>query len=360
MRGTIAADVRVDEFDYALPQEFIAQEPLVPRDASRLMLVDRQTGAISHHRFHELPELLAPGDLLVLNDTRVIAARLIGHKQTGGRVELLLVERVGGPDAEPEWECLLQASRAPAEGARLRFGGSLVGEVVGRSGTRWTVRLTDADGDPMRAVDRWGQLPLPPYIRRAEGDPRGPGDRLRYQTVYARHPGAVAAPTAGLHFTERLLEALAQRGIGLAFVTLHVGLGTFAPVRVEQVDEHVMPGEWFSVTPETAAAAEAAQRRGGRVVAVGSTVVRTLEHMATESGTIRCGTGRCALFIRPGHRFRVVDALITNFHLPRSTPLILVSAFGGTATILSAYREAIRAGYRFYSYGDAMMVGSAP
>jgi S-adenosylmethionine:tRNA ribosyltransferase-isomerase len=351
--------VKLSDFDYELPPGRIAQRPLSRRDDSRLLVMDRASGASAHRRFEDLPELLDPGDLLVLNDTRVLAARLHGAKPSGGRVEALLLERVGGADSAPEWRCLLRASRTPGPGGRVEFGRELSAEVLARGQEHWTLRFESPDGNPAAAIERVGRLPLPPYIEReAGGDSLDEEDRERYQTVYAKRPGAVAAPTAGLHFSPRLLRRLADRGVQTTLVTLHVGPGTFQPVRVEVVEEHRMHDESYAL-PESAADAIARTRReGGRVVAVGTTVVRTLEHRARADGTVEPGAGRCGLFIYPGFEFRVVDALITNFHLPRSTLLMLVSAFAGREAVLDAYAEAIREGYRFYSYGDAMMVRS--
>jgi len=345
--------LNVADFDYELPADRIAQEPAAERDASRLLTLDRASGETGHRRFLDLPDLARPGDLLVLNDTRVLRARLAGRKRTGGRVELLLLEPAGeDPDT---WRCLVRASKPVRDGARIDLTGGAVAEVLGRDEDAWRVRL-QAEGGTADVLERAGRTPLPPYIRRGEDDPRERLDRERYQTVFARSPGAVAAPTAGLHFTPRVLEALAGRDVRTAFLTLHTGEGTFLPVRSERVEEHRMHAERFEIPERTAEAVGAARSRGGRVIAVGTTVVRTLEANASDDGSVRAGSGRCDLFIRPGHRFRVTDALLTNFHLPRSTLLMLVCAFAGTARVLEAYREAVRAGYRFYSYGDAMWI----
>jgi S-adenosylmethionine:tRNA ribosyltransferase-isomerase len=274
-------------------------------------------------------------------------------------VEVLLVEAVGGTPASPLWRCLLSASKKPRPGVRLALVGDLEAEVVAREAETWIVRLAHPSGDPLAAVVASGAMPLPPYIRRPGDDPRSAQDRERYQTVYARELGAVAAPTAGLHFTPELLAALDARGVETARVTLHVGLGTFLPVRVERVEDHRMHEEAYAVSGETAEAVARARARGGRVVAVGTTVVRTLETAAAADGVVREGHGRSALFITPGFRFRAVDAMVTNFHLPRSTLLMLVCAFAGRDRVLEAYATAVREGYRFYSYGDAMFVRSA-
>ena len=352
--------MKVSDFDYDLPEGRIAQEPLPRRDASRLLALDRETGALAHLGFSDLPRLLRAGDLLVLNDTRVVPARLRGRKETGGAVEALLLEREGGDREAPVHRCLLDASRPPRPGGRIDFGRGLRAEVLSRSGEGWSVRLTSDDGDPEAAALRAGAVPLPPYIRRRPDDPRSALDAERYQTVYAAEPGAVAAPTAGLHFTEELLDRIRGLGVETARLTLRVGPGTFLPVRAERIEDHRMHAEAFDLPGETASAVARARRRGGRVVAVGTTVVRTLEARAAADGSVEAGSGACDLFLRPGHRFRVVDAMVTNFHLPRSTLLMLVCAFAGRERILAAYAEAVREGYRFYSYGDAMFLGWTP
>jgi S-adenosylmethionine:tRNA ribosyltransferase-isomerase len=345
--------VRPSDFDYLLPEALVAQEPVSPRDASRLLVLPRRSGPLEHRRFRELPGLLAPGDLLVLNDTRVIPARLEGTKETGGRCELLLCERLPSDGAAPgaRFRALGQASKAIRPGQRLAFG-PLVAVVEAAEGEGFLVVRFDRDGAPFAEVlERVGHVPLPPYIRR----PDLPADRERYQTVFARVPGSAAAPTAGLHFTPELLARLETRGVVRASVTLHVGPGTFLPVRQETVEEHRMHQEQYEV-PEAAAAAFAACRaRGGRVVAVGSTVVRTLES-AHAGSWLRAGPGRTSLLVLPGHSWRAVDALVTNLHLPRSTLLMLVCAFAGRERVLAAYDEAVRERYRFYSYGDAMLI----
>jgi S-adenosylmethionine:tRNA ribosyltransferase-isomerase len=345
-------------FDFHLPDERIAQEP-APRGESRLLVLAAPPGSAGRHRrIADLPELLSPGDLLVVNDTRVIPARLFGRRLLadggeGGRVELLLIERVDrrGASGGTDWEALARPGRKAAPGARFRFEDGLEVEVVARLGDgRRLVRFSE----PVEPhLERLGHVPLPPYVKR----PDRPEDRQRYQTVFAREPGAIAAPTAGLHFTLELLERLAARGVETARVTLHVGIGTFKPVTAELVHEHVMDEERYEVPEATAAAIAEARRRGGRVVAVGTTVVRTLESAARDDrpGEVAAGAGRTGLFIYPGFRFRVADALLTNLHLPRSTLLMLVSAFAGRERVLAAYREAVEQGYRFYSYGDAML-----
>jgi S-adenosylmethionine:tRNA ribosyltransferase-isomerase len=341
--------VKLSDFDYALPEELIAQEPVTPRDASRLLVLP-PAGPPAHRRFAELDELLAPGDLLVFNDTRVIPARLVGTKATGGKVELLLCEPLEGGLGR-RWRALGQASKPIREGARLVFDG-IEARVLAAEGEGFYAVELDREGrDLEAALERAGRIPLPPYIRRAPG----PLDRDRYQTIWARAPGSAAAPTAGLHFTDALLARLEARGVARTAVTLHVGPGTFLPVRGDDLDAHRMHAERYDVSPEAADAIAACRARGGRVVAVGTTSVRTLES-AFDGARVAPGPGRTALFVRPGHAFRTVDALVTNFHLPRSTLLMLVCAFGGTERVLAAYREAVARGYRFFSYGDAMLL----
>lgn len=334
------------DFDFELPETAIAQQP-APRGESRLLLLDR-AGDDRHRYVRDLPRLLRPGDLLVLNNTRVIPARLFGRAGEA-KVEVFLVE----PTGDREWDVLTRPGRKTRPGARVDFADGLTAEVlsVGDDGRR-RVRFSD-DVEPH--LERLGHVPLPPYIKRTDTDT----DRERYQTVYASRPGAVAAPTAGLHFSTGLLAELRAAGIETAEVTLHVGIGTFKPVTAELLHEHRMDAERWEIPEAAATALRAARERGGRVVAVGTTVVRTLESAALESGGIRAGGGSTRLFITPGFRFQAVDALLTNFHLPRSTLLMLVAAFAGQERVLAAYREAIAAGYRFYSYGDAMLLERA-
>jgi S-adenosylmethionine:tRNA ribosyltransferase-isomerase len=341
--------VRRSDFHYDLPEDRIAQAPLPERSASRLLVLDGAIGALADRRFTDLPDLLRPGDLLVLNDTRVIPARLLGRKPTGGAVEVL-VERVLD---ERRLLAHLRASKPPAGGTLLELEGDLPLRVLGRVGDLFDLAY-EGEGSVVEALERRGRTPLPPYIRR----PAGPEDAERYQTVYARRAGAVAAPTAGLHFDAALLGVLAAKGVETAHVTLHVGAGTFLPVRVDRLEEHRMHQEWVDVPAPVVAAVQAARARGGRVVAVGTTVVRALE-TASAAGDVRPFAGETDLFIYPGYRFRSVDAVVTNFHLPESTLLMLVCAFAGTAPVLAAYRHAVAAGYRFFSYGDAMFVTPA-
>jgi len=348
--------VKVSDFDFELPERLIAQAPATPRDASRLLVLGPE-GAPEHRRFTDLPGLLAPGDLLVTNDTRVIPARLVGEKvASGGKVELLLVDPRPEATGEPlprRWSAMGQASKPIREGARLRFG-DLEATVLAAEGEGFYLVELDRSGPALEAaLARVGRIPLPPYVRREPTEE----DRERYQTVFAREPGSAAAPTAGLHFTPPVLAALEARGVQRASVTLHVGPGTFLPIRGESIEGHRMHEERYEVPAATVEAFAAARARGGRVVAVGTTSVRTLE-AAFDGGALRPGPGRTAIFLRPGAAFRAVDALVTNFHLPRSTLLMLVCAFGGTDRVLSAYRVAIQEGYRFFSYGDAMLLVS--
>jgi S-adenosylmethionine:tRNA ribosyltransferase-isomerase len=341
--------MRISDFDYELPEELIAQQPIEPRDASRLMVVP-PTGPFAHRAIADLPDLLAPGDLLVLNDTRVIPARLLGRKESGGKAELLLCEPLAGGLGR-SWRAMGQASKTLRAGARLLFDG-LSATVDAAEGEGFYRVTLDREGAELEAaLARAGRLPLPPYIKRSPDA----HDRERYQTVLARSPGSAAAPTAGLHFTPALLDRLAAKGIERTTVTLHVGPGTFLPVRAERLDDHRMHGERYEVPEEAAAAVARARSRGGRVVAVGTTSCRTLES-AWREDRLEPGEGRTELFIRPGHPFGAVDVLLTNFHLPRSTLLVLACALGGVERILRAYREAVERRYRFFSYGDAMLI----
>ena len=369
------ADHHVAAYDFDLPDELIAQQPLAERDASRLLALDRRTHAVAHHRFRDLPQLLRPGDLLVTNRSRVFKARLLGQRPGGGAAEVLLVRRVEGD----LWHALVRPGRrlkagvtvaiAPGFAARIEADAPPGGE-TGHPGATphretdvshshsdapgpWRrVRLLADDCRADLAIDRHGHVPLPPYIRR----PDAPVDLARYQTVYAREAGSVAAPTAGLHFTPPLFDALAARGVETASLVLHVGPGTFRPVEVDDVRAHRVEPERFTVPEETAAAFARARAGDRRVVAVGTTVTRTLESALDAEGRLLAGEGETSLVVVPGFRFRAVDALVTNFHLPRSSLLLLVSAFAGREHVLAAYREAVAARYRFYSYGDAMLV----
>jgi S-adenosylmethionine:tRNA ribosyltransferase-isomerase len=342
--------MRLSDFDYHLPPELIAQEPAARREDGRLMTVDRAGNGIAETTVAALPSLLQPGDLLVVNDTRVIPARLLGKKETGGKAEIFLVRRVPG---EGEcWQALMKASKAPRPGSSISLPDGVTARIEERlDGQKWLLSFS-----PEQGFHDWleshGAMPLPPYIRRQAGS----GDRERYQTVFARERGAVAAPTAGLHFTEPLMDAIRQRGVEIVPLTLHVGLGTFMPVRVEELAEHRMHKEVYRISQETAQAIGRCRARGGRVVAVGTTVARTLEQAGEADGTVVAGEGEADIFIRPGYCFRVVDALVTNFHLPKSTLLMLVSAFAGRELVLRAYEEAVARRFRFFSYGDAMFI----
>lgn len=335
--------LNLSDFDYFLPPECIAQAPLAARDASRLLVV--QDGRLADRRFADLPAFLAPGDLLVMNDTRVLHARLLGRKASGGQIEVL-VERVTGDDTVL---AQVRASKSPRPGSVLQLEEAVDAEVLGREGEFYQLRFP---GNALELIERHGRLPLPPYIERTVAS----ADEERYQTVFARERGSVAAPTAGLHFDAPLLERLRDMGIAIAHVTLHVGAGTFQPVRVADLSQHRMHSERYVVPQATADAIAATKKRGGRIVAVGTTTLRTLESAADNAGTVKVGAGETALFITPGYRFKVVDRLITNFHLPKSTLLMLVSAFGGLEPLRAAYRHAIANGYRFFSYGDAMFL----
>ena len=341
--------MKLEDFDYDLPPELIAQTPAPERTSSRLLHLDGTTGTLRDLEFRQIRALVAPQDVLVLNDTRVIKARLLGKKTTGGRVEVL-VERVLAAD---EVWAQMRVSHPPRAGETVLLGGdSIIAKVVDREGGFFRLRFESCD-DVFALLERHGAVPLPPYI----DHPPDAADEARYQTVYARAPGAVAAPTAGLHFDEAMLAALRANGTEVAYVTLHVGAGTFQPVRAEDLSEHRMHSEWFAVPQDTVDAIRAARSRGGRVIAVGTTTLRALESAA--AGGLHPGVGETNLFIVPGYEFRVVDRLVTNFHLPKSTLLMLVSAFGGVDNIRAAYRHAVAARYRFYSYGDAMMIEKA-
>ena len=350
----------IDDYDYVLPPERIAQNPCSKRDESRLLRLNRVSGATQHHRFSDLPKLLRPGDLLVVNDTAVVPARLYGKKASGGRVEILLLDYATSIASEPEarrvvCRALVRSAKPCREGTSLLFDSYLTARVISCNGETFTLELTSEE--PIaRVIDAIGIVPLPPYIHRTDPGGRTSKDALRYQTVYARKKGAVAAPTAGLHFTEELLQQLRSVGVRCVSITLHVGYGTFVPVRVEDIRRHVMHAEWFHLSAEAAKEINAAKIEGRRVVAVGTTVVRTLEFCSNEDGILQERSGACDLFIYPGYRFRTVNAMITNFHLPKSTLLMLVSAFSDRTTILRTYEEAVREGYRFYSYGDAMLI----
>ncbi len=341
--------MQIDEFDYELPVELIAQAPAATRRMSRLLHLNGVTCELHDRQFPDILELLQPGDLLVLNDTKVIKARLNGRKASGGRVEAL-IERVLGAH---EVQAQLRASKPPQAGGTLLFDGGVEAEVLGREDDIWRLRFR-GEADVWSLLERHGAVPLPPYITHLPDA----GDAERYQTVYARNPGAVAAPTAGLHFDAAMLDALRARGVGVAYLTLHVGAGTFQPVRVQNLAEHRMHSEWYELPQATVEALRATRAAGGRVVAVGTTSLRALESAAANGEPV-AGHAETSLFVLPGYRFRIVDRLITNFHLSRSTLLMLVSAFGGIDNIRRAYQHAIAQRYRFFSYGDAMLIERA-
>lgn len=341
-------EMRRQDFSFDLPQELIAQDPLKDRAGSRLLVLDKETGAVSHHVFREIKEYLHPGDCLVLNDTKVIPARLIGSKiGTDAKIEILLLKR----KEDNIWETLVKPGKKAKPGARISFGdGLLVGEVVDvvEEGNR-LVRFT-YDGIFEEILDRLGQMPLPPYITHQLED------KNRYQTVYAKHSGSAAAPTAGLHFTPELLEEIKAKGVEIASVTLHVGLGTFRPVKADNILEHHMHSEFYQIEASEAEKINRAKAAGGQIICVGTTSCRTIESAADGDGYLRAGSGWTDIFIYPGYRFKILDCLITNFHLPESTLLMLVSALAGREHVLAAYEEAVRERYRFFSFGDAMLI----
>ena len=341
-------ELRKSDFYFDLPPELIAQDPLEDRSASRLLVLDRESGDVSHHVFREIVDYLAPGDCLVLNDTKVIPARLLGEREgTGARVEVLLLKRRQGDI----WETLVKPGKKCRPGTKLSFGGGLLkAEVLEtvEEGNR-LIRF-EYEGIFEETLDKLGEMPLPPYITHKLQD------RNRYQTVYARYEGSAAAPTAGLHFTEELLQRIEEKGVKTAYVTLHVGLGTFRPVKEEKILEHHMHTEYYQVSEKAADIINGVKDAGGRVVCVGTTSCRTIESAADENGRVREGSGNTQIFIYPGYHFKVLDALVTNFHLPESTLVMLVSALAGREKVLQAYQEAVRERYRFFSFGDAMLI----
>jgi S-adenosylmethionine:tRNA ribosyltransferase-isomerase len=347
----------LDEYHYELPADLIAQIPCQKRETSRLLVMDRSRGGLEHRCFADLLDYLVAGDVLVVNDTRVVPARLAGVKESGGRVELLVLDPYKDPElgAREGYQCLIKASKRSKPHCRIQLQGDAGAEVLtaledGKARVRF-----ETPGSLLEMLDRVGSVPLPPYISR-KGAEQPPDDHLAYQTVYAEKPGAVAAPTAGLHFSKDLLGKVVDKGIELVSVTLHVGYGTFSPIRVKDLREHRMHPEYVEVSAESAGRIEKARAEGRRIVAVGTTVVRTLEWVASRLGRLAPFQGHCDHYIYPGYPFRVVDAMITNFHLPQSTLILLVSAFAGREAVLGAYREAIRQRYRFFSYGDAMLI----
>ncbi len=340
--------MKTSDFYYDLPKELIAQTPIEKRDASRLLTLDKNTGAWEHHHFYELPDFLTEKDCLILNDSRVLPARLLGHRLPGGGVceVLLLVDR-----GENVWECLVRPGKKLRPGAQVSFGnGELTGEIVGEvEGGNRLVKFC-YEGIFLEVLDRLGKMPLPPYIKEELQD------RERYQTVYSKELGSAAAPTAGLHFTKELLEKIAAKGVGIGYVTLHVGLGTFRPVKEEEITDHEMHSEYCIIPQETADLINRTRANGGRVICVGTTSCRTVESWAAEDGHMEAKAGWTSIYIYPGYRFKVMDALVTNFHLPESTLIMLVSALAGREHVLAAYEEAVRQRYRFFSFGDAMFI----
>ena len=339
--------MKKSDFYFDLPEELIAQTPIAQRDASRLMLLDRQTGAIQHRHFYDLPEYLRKGDCLVLNDSRVLPARLIGARPTGGSIELVLLRDLG----ENRWECLSRPGRKTRPGQEIFFGNGELKAVVEEvtTGGNRIVRFL-YEGIFLEILEKLGRMPLPPYIREELKDPE------RYQTIYSRALGSAAAPTAGLHFTSELLDTIRSRGVSVVFVTLHVGLGTFRPVKEDEIEDHEMHAEYCMIPEETAHAVNAAKGNGHRVIAVGTTSCRTLESFAGEDGKLQPCSGWTDIFIYPGYRFKCIDALVTNFHLPESTLIMLVSALAGRENVLQAYQTAVQERYRFFSFGDAMFI----
>lgn len=337
----------LSEFDYDLPESFIAQTPCEPRDHSKLLILDSQTGRIEHKIFYQLKEYLKPGDTIIFNDTKVIPARLIGTKdETGAKIEVFLLSRKTGD----EWEALVKPGKKARVGAKINFGEELSCEIIENTNFGGRIVKFHYEGIFEEILDRLGETPLPPYIHEKLQD------KERYQTVYAKERGSAAAPTAGLHFTKEMLTDLKEKGINLGFVTLHVGLGTFRPVNVEKIEEHQMHREYYSLPKETADLINLTKQRGNRVIAIGTTAIRTLESASEKKDFIEAKSGWTDIFIYPGYEFKIVDALVTNFHLPKSTLLMLISAFSGKENIFHAYEEAKKCKYRFFSFGDAMFL----
>lgn len=341
--------MRIEEFDYHLPTSLIAQYPSPQRGEISLMILHRQTGVIEHRAFQDITRYLNSSDLLVMNNTRVLPARLIGKKETGGRIEMLLIPSWNG--IKGEWKALIKGSGKVKRGARIRFEQGLEGEVEETRDGKAKVNFS-YQGEVMEILQKIGHIPLPPYIKRGDE----PLDRERYQTVLAERDGSIAAPTAGLHFTHALLQSLKENRVRTTTITLHIGIGTFAPVKTCDIEDHTMEAEWIEISEETAREIEDTKARGGKVIAVGTTTTRALESFSNRNGGVRPGKGMTSLFIYPPYRFHVIDGLVTNFHLPKSTLIMLVSAFAGKDLLMMAYQEAIRRKYRFYSYGDSMLI----
>lgn len=346
----------LSDYDYHLPEERIAQTPATRRDQSKLLVMDRKTGKMTHLRFYDIYDLVAPSDVLVINDTKVVPARLFGHKETGGKAEVLIIDFPGIGNNRPDrgecvCRCLIKTAKRPKPGATLFFGQNLKASILNFDDGIFTVRFLHR-GNFEHILEQIGHVPLPPYIQRSDDKK----DRTAYQTVYAASKGAVAAPTAGLHFSKQLLDKLRKKGVTIVAITLHVGYGTFSPVRVSDIRDHRIHSEWYSISKDAADRINASKKAGHRIVAVGTTAVRTLEYACDENQMIAAGRGNCDLFIYPGYRFNIVDAMLTNFHLPKSTLLMLVSAFSTRENVLNAYQAALEKKYRFYSYGDAMLI----
>ncbi len=346
----------LNHYNYDLPKGYIAQKPVVNREQSRLFFLNRKTGKSTHYRFYDIVDLIRPSDVLVVNDTRVIPARLAGNKETGGKVEVFLLEYPGNEIRKADagefiCRCLIKASKRPKNQSIINFEKGLKAKIIGFKDGIFNIGFL-FKGDFKEVIEKIGHVPLPPYIKRMDNA----GDKTAYQTVYACQNGAVAAPTAGLHFSKKVMEKLKQKGVTIIAITLHVGYGTFSPVNVNDIRDHKIHSEWFSIPEKTAEVINHAKKAGNRIIAVGTTTVRTLEYGSDRNGTVLPGDGNCDLFIYPGYRFKVVDAMVTNFHLPKSTLLMLVSAFAGRETILDAYRKAVNTKYRFFSYGDAMFI----
>ena len=341
--------MRIEEFDYHLPTSLIAQYPSPQRGETSLMILHRRTEVIEHQAFQDIFACLNPGDLLVMNNTRVLPARLIGKKETGGRIEMLLIPSWNG--MKGEWEALMKNSGKLKQGARIQFEQGLGVEVEEVKDGKGKVRFS-YQGEVVDILKKIGHIPLPPYIRRKDE----PLDRDRYQTIFAERDGSIAAPTAGLHFTPSLLQSLKDKRVHTTTITLHIGIGTFAPVKVRDIEDHKMEAEWIEISEKTAREIEETKTRGGKIIAVGTTTTRALESFSNGNGGVRPGKGMTSLFIYPPYRFRVIDGLVTNFHLPKSTLIMLVSAFAGKELIMKAYQEAIDRKYHFYSYGDAMLI----
>ena len=349
---------KLTDYDFTLPEELISHAPEKERETSRLLHINKKTGSINHNRFSDIIDLLNPSDVLVINNTKVIPARLNGFKETGGKVEVLIIDYVGGMEklsktSKFECECLIKSSKRPKDNSIITFDENLTATIISFKDGIYLVRFS-SKGDFNNCLDKAGKMPLPPYIKRNDEAPCD--DKVTYQTVYAAEKGAVAAPTAGLHFTKELLEKIKAKNIKIVTVTLHVGYGTFVPVRVDDIRDHQIHTERFYISEESAGVINAAKQSGNRIIAVGTTTVRTLEYSMQQHGEIKEGHGDCDLFIYPGYEFKIVDAIITNFHIPKSTLLMLVSAFADKETILNAYETAVEERYRFYSYGDSMFI----